>query len=35
MRPVLHDATVHRIEDAPGAISLRHVAQARLAMRSW
>lgn len=32
IRPVLHEATVHRIADAPGAINLRHVAQARLAM---
>jgi hypothetical protein len=32
---VLHDATVHRIADAPGGINLRHVAQARLAMPSW
>jgi hypothetical protein len=35
MRPVLHDATVHLIAEAPGEINLRHVAQARLAMHSW
>jgi hypothetical protein len=32
MRPVLHDATVHRTAEAPGGINLRHVAQTRLAM---
>jgi len=32
MRPVLHDATVHRTADVPGGINLRHVAQTRLAM---
>jgi hypothetical protein len=30
--PVLHDATVQRIALVPGGISLRHVAQTRLAM---
>lgn len=34
MRPVLHDATVHRTAEAPGGINLRHVAQTRLAMDS-
>ena len=34
MRPVLHEATVHRIADVPGGINLRHVAQTRLAMAS-
>ena len=32
IRPVLHDATVHRTADVPGAISLRQVAHTRLAM---
>ena len=32
IRPVLHDATVHRTAEVPGGISLRHVAQTRLAM---
>jgi len=32
IRPVLHDATVHRIADVPGGINLRHVAQTKLAM---
>lgn len=32
IRPVLHEATVHRIAEVPGGISLRHVAQTRLAM---
>ncbi len=32
IRPVLHEATVHRIAGEPGGINLRHVAQARLAM---
>lgn len=32
MRPVLHDATVHRIVDAPIGISFRQVAHTRLAM---
>lgn len=32
IRPVLHDATVHRTADAPGGINLRHVAQTKLAM---
>jgi hypothetical protein len=31
-RPVLHDATVQRMADVPGGISLRHVAQTKLAM---
>jgi hypothetical protein len=31
-RPVLQDATVHRIAEVPGGINLRHVAQTRLAM---
>ena len=31
-RPVLHDATVQRIADVPGGISLRQVAQTKLAM---
>lgn len=31
-RPVLHEATVHRIAEAPIGISLRHVAQTKLAM---
>lgn len=35
MRPVLHDATVHRIAEAPGGINLRQVAQTKLAMQSW
>ena len=35
MRPVLHEATVQRTAAVPGGINLRHVAQARLAMRSW
>ena len=35
IRPVLHDATVHRTAEAPGGINLRHVAQTRLAMSSW
>ena len=30
--PVLHDATVQRIAFVPGGISLRQVAQTRLAM---
>lgn len=32
IRPVLHDATVQRIAGEPIGISLRHVAQTRLAM---
>ena len=32
MRPVLQEATVQRIAEVPGGISLRHVAQTRLAM---
>src|SRR3954466_10597974 len=32
VRPVLHDATVHRTAEVPGGINLRHVAQTRLAM---
>jgi hypothetical protein len=35
MRPVLHEATVHRTAEAPGGINFRHVAQTRLAMPSW
>lgn len=31
-RPVLHEATVQRIAEVPGGMSLRHVAQTRLAM---
>jgi hypothetical protein len=31
----LHDATVQRIAEVPGGISLRHVAQTRLAMERW
>jgi hypothetical protein len=31
-RPVLQEATVHRIAEVPGGINLRHVAQTRLAM---
>jgi hypothetical protein len=34
IRPVLHDATVHRTAEVPGGINLRHVAQTRLAMSS-
>ncbi|MDB4958906.1 MAG: hypothetical protein JWO36_6475 [Myxococcales bacterium] len=32
MRPVLQEATVQRIAEVPGGISLRHVAHTRLAM---
>ena len=32
MRPELQEATVHLIADVPIGISLRHVAQTRLAM---
>ena len=35
IRPVLHEATVHRIADVPGGISLRHVAQTKLAMPGY
>jgi hypothetical protein len=35
VRPVLHDATVHRTAEAPGGINLRHVAQTMLAMHPW
>jgi hypothetical protein len=31
-RPVLQEATVHRIAEVPGGINLRQVAQTRLAM---
>lgn len=31
-RPVLHEATVHRMADVPIGINLRHVAQTKLAM---
>jgi len=31
-RPVLHDATVHRMAEVPGGMSLRQVAQTKLAM---
>ncbi len=31
-RPVLHEATVHRTAEVPGGMSLRHVAQTKLAM---
>ncbi len=34
-RPVLHDATVHRMAEVPIGINLRHVAQTKLAMSRW
>lgn len=34
-RPVLHDATVHRMAEVPIGINLRHVAQTKLAMSTW
>jgi hypothetical protein len=34
IRPVLHDATVHRTAEVPGGINLRQVAQTKLAMPS-